>query len=473
VNFVPELVSAELFQLLIIGALFVATMYRDRQPSLWWLPWAAGIVVILSLGSFHAEGTMFYGAYKIDMLSQFFKAMVAIGFLVTVKNALRQPSLEEGKRPDYFMLLAISAWGLMLVASSVELITIYIGIEISAYALYALIPLRAQEPKAAEAGIKYVIFGAAATALALYGFSFMLATQHTSYIAELANASWSFQTAPLAVAGMALFLCGLFYKLALFPFHFWAPDVYDGASNETAAYVCTLPKLGAVVILIRLSALLTPGMELTTIMAVLAAVSMTFGNLAALVQKDIKRLLGYSSVAHAGFVMVGLVAGTAQGLAAAAFYALAYILMNLTIFWVLCRVSGDGRNLTLDGMNGLYRRYPWLSFVLAVAAFALVGLPPTVGFIGKFFLLTSAWNKGYNWLVVVGAVNAAISIFYYLNIVRHAYTVDQTEDVTDPPAGKVNLIWAGVLAGAVLVLGAIPSSIYEWALRAGEQIMMR
>jgi NADH-quinone oxidoreductase subunit N len=224
------------------------------------------------------------------------------------------------------------------------------------------------------------------------------------------------------------------------------------------------------VVLVRLATLLKPGLEVTTILAVLGAISMTFGNLAALTQQDVKRLLGYSSVAHAGYVMLGLVAGTAEGLAAASFYSLVYILMNLTIFWVVCRLATDGRNIMMDDLNGLYKKAPGLAFVLAVAAFALVGLPPTAGFVGKLFLLTSAWNRGYNWLVIVAAVNTAISIYYYLSLVRHAYT-GEIEHEEAPSLASGSLLWGGVLAAIVLLLGAVPGPIFNWAYQAGLQLM--
>jgi NADH-quinone oxidoreductase subunit N len=357
----------------------------------------------------------------------------------------------------------------MTLASAVELITIYLALELSSYSLYALIPLRSREPRAAEAGIKYILFGAAATALSLFGLAYILASQHSSYLAALTAAPWSWAEAPVGIIGLTLFMAGFFYKLALFPFHFWAPDVYDGASNETAAYAATLPKLGAVVVLIRLAAMLKPGLQVTTVLAVLGAASMTFGNLAALTQQDIKRMLGYSSVAHAGYVMVGLVAASASGLAAAGFYSLIYVLMNLTCFWVICRLSADGRNLKLNDLDGLYRRAPFLAFVLAVAALALVGLPPTAGFMGKLFLLSAAWNRGYDWLVVVAALNTAISIYYYLNLIRHAYTVEADGEAAGPPPDGA--LWGGVLAGLLLVLGAVPAPVFRWAEAAGRQLM--
>lgn len=463
----------ELYQLLLIVALFCQSLGdgSDTPPAERWLPFFAGFGVFVNIAAFNAQGLIFGGAYKIDALSQFFKLAIAAGFYVAVLNAARQPSLEERKRPDYFMFLALSAWGLMLLSSAVELITIYIALEISSYSLYAVIPLRGKEKGAAEAGIKYILFGAVATALALYGFSYILASQHTSYIAQLAQRTWTWDGQPMAVVGLSLFMGGMFFKLALFPFHFWCPDVYQGASNETAGFAATLPKLGAAVVLVRLAALLKPGLEITTLLAVLGALSMTFGNLCALAQKDIKRLLGFSSVAHAGYMMVGLVSGTAMGLSAAAFYALAYVAMNLLCFWVISRVASDGRNLQLDDLNGLYKRSPGLAFALGVGAFALVGLPPTMGFMGKFFLIASAWDHGYNWLVITLVVNSAIAIYYYLSLVRHAYTHEAGEDAPVPDNSAFSLCGAGMLAAVVLVLGLVPARVFDYAILAGKQLL--
>jgi NADH-quinone oxidoreductase subunit N len=474
VNFNPALIVPELYFLLVICGLFIQSIAGEgRTGYIKWVPAAAGLGVLVTLVSQGAGGIMFWDSYRIDAMSQFFKLVVAVGLFITTLNAVTQKTLEEEKRADYYLFLCLSAWGLMLLASGVELITIYISLEISSYSLFAIVPMRARSKGAAEAGIKYILFGAVATALALYGFSYILAGQHTTYISQLALKDWSYAAQPMAVLGMVLFLGGMFYKLALFPFHFWCPDVYDGASNETAAFVATLPKLGAVVILVRLAALLKPGLEITTMLAVLGALSMTFGNLAALAQDDIKRLLGYSSVAHAGYIMLGLVSGTGEGLAAASFYVMVYLLMNLTCFWVVCRIATDGRNLKLSDLDGLHRRAPGLAFILAVSAFALVGLPPTAGFIGKLYLLTSAWNHGYNWLVIVAAVNTAIAIYYYLNMVRHAYTRDQEVggDVAPIDRGFGFFAVGGVLAASLLWVGCMPNTLYTMALVAGKYLL--
>jgi proton-translocating NADH-quinone oxidoreductase chain N len=467
VEFKAELVIPELYQLLLIAALFIQSIAGgSRIPrAVRWLPWLAGVGVVISLMSLHLSGVLFSGSYQVDRVSQFFKMTVSLGFAISVLNAVRQSTLDQDKETEYFLFMALSAWGLMLLSSAVELISIYLALEVASFSLFPLVPLRSEDKGAAEAGIKYIFFGAAATAIGLLGFSYILAGQHTSYLADLAQKPWAWSEAPMAVAGLTLFLCAILFKLALFPFHFWAPDVYQGAGNETAAYIATLPKVGAVVILIRFASLLKPGLEITTILAVLAALSITYGNLAALIQRDIKRLLGYSAIAHAGYVVIGLLPGTPEGTAAAAFYIFVYGLMNFACFWVVCRISGDGRNLMLEDLNGLHQRSPGLALVLAVGAVALVGLPPTAGFMGKLFLLTAAWDHGYNWLIVVAALNVAVSIYYYLNLVRHAYTNEAPDPAPTPISHPLfSVLWGGLLAGLVILFGLLPNLVFRFLL---------
>jgi len=463
-----RLISPELFQLLIVGSLFVQSIIKgDGTASIKkWLPWAAGLSVLVALASLAQNGLMFGQTYQVDRLSQFFKMTVSLGFFLTVINGVGQPLLEKEKRCDYFLFMALSAWGLMLLCSTVELISIYLALELASFSLFPLVPLRTKSLPGVEAAIKYMFIGGVATTVGLFGFSYILAAQHTTYINQLVGMSWSWSLNPMAVLGLTLFFSGLLFKLALFPFHFWAPDVYEGAGNETAAYIAALPKVGAVVVLLRFSSMLKPGLEITTILAVLAAVSMTYGNLAALVQKDVKRILGYSAIAHAGYLMVGVVAGTDMGVAAAAFYAFSYVLMNFTCFWVICRESKDGKNLKLEDLIGLSRRAPGLALVLAVGAVALVGLPPTAGFMGKFFLLTAAWSQGYHWLVVIAAANVAIGLFYYLNLLRYAYT-KQIPEASEKAfsaqgGGSLLSLFGGLfLAGMVILFGILPDLVFK------------
>lgn len=467
-NFNPQLIIPELYMVAVLAILFVQSITDKIKNTISWVPVAAVIGAILTAFSPSSPELMFYESYKIDSLSQFFKTIVYIGLAICTANAIRNQTLGKANRADYFFFMYMSSFGLILLSSTVELFTIYISLELASYSLYILLPLRNNDPRAIEGTIKYALFGAVATAIGLFGISYIIAGQHTTYIHELATMSWSFADNPMALIGLGMFFLAFVYKLALFPFHFWAPDVYQGTSNETAAFAATLPKIGAIVILVRLMAL-DPGVEVKTILAIFAALSMTLGNLFALCQKDVKRLLAFSSVAHAGFIVMGLVAGGSYGLAAASYYALVYVVMNLTIFWVITRMSDNGRNVYISDLRGLYNSAPVMAFVLAVAAFALVGLPPTAGFTGKLFLLNSAWAEGYYWLVIVAVINTALAIFYYLNLVRHAYTLDQVI-----PA-KINISLANnsvaiALAIGVLYLGMLPQGIFNMLIAASEYL---
>jgi NADH-quinone oxidoreductase subunit N len=467
----------EMAQGAVVLALFLVILARPRRDlALTWLPLAGLAVTLLSVAVLSAHGQFFAGAYRADACSQFFKAAVALGSALACHNALNRPLLEAERRTEYFFLLNLSALGFMVLSGAVEIITLFVALEVASLSLFALVPLRAREPRAVEAGTKYILFGAAATALSLYGYAYILATQHTGYLSALAGANWGIMTNPGASMGLALLLCGFLYKLALFPFHAWAPDVYTGADNETSAYIATIPKLGAAVILVRLVSCASPEAGLGTLLAVLGALSMTVGNLAALAQKDLKRMLGYSGVAHAGYLTLGLAAGTADGMAAVGYYSLVYILANLGCFWVICRIARDGRNLSYADLAGLSRKHPGLAFLMAVSAFSLVGLPPTAGFMGKFFLLSAAWNAGYAWLVVVAVVNTAVSLYFYLNLVRQCYAAEPGETAPSETAAPGIEIESGgpvglSLAGAILVLGIIPGPVAELALRAGQNLL--
>ncbi|MBI4960928.1 MAG: NADH-quinone oxidoreductase subunit N [Desulfovibrio sp.] len=463
---IPRLLAPEIGMAALALVFFLQGLGFESLKRLGGLSvWLAAAVTVLAAASLDARGSLFWDCYAVDSLSQFFKRAIAFGFAVVTAIGPRPVDVEEGKRPDYFMLLAISSLGLMLLASAKELTTMYLALELASLSLYAVAPLRAESRPAAEAAVKYILYGAMVTALSLYGLSLIMASQHTTYLPQLAAKPWSVAQSPLAVLGLALYLCGFLFKLALFPFHFWCPDVYQGVGNETAAFVSTLPKLGAVAVLVRLVGELGMNSQTGSALAVLAALSMTAGNLSALAQKDLKRLLGFSSVSHAGYAVMGLVAAGPEGLASAAFYGVCYLLMNLAAFFVVCRIGADGSNPTLASLDGLYKRSPGLAFVLLAAAFSLVGLPPTAGFVGKFFLLGSLWGKGHDWLVVVAVLNTAIAIYYYLNMVRHAYTVEPGE-ATPLALKSLRGILGGGLAVALLLVGLLPGFLFGLAQAA-------
>lgn len=424
----------------------------------------AGLALIASGYAYGREGELFFSAYRIDAFSQLYKIIIALGLFIVFWMGAGLRGIEEELTAEYYMFLTISALGLVFMGSAVELLTIIISLEMSSFALYIVIPFRRQRGyrRQMEAGIKYVLFGAVSTGITLYGMSYIFGLTHTTYLAELVKTVPPLLPhQPMALIGMVLMLSGFFYKLALFPMHFWAPDVYEGAANETSGFVATLPKVGAVALLIRLVSL--AGMDtaqFTYVLAVIAVISMTVGNLSALVQDDIKRLLAYSSIAHAGYVMVGILSGNETGMSSALYYIAGYLLMNLTCFYVVYNISAAGDNVSFEDLKGLYKKSPLLAFCLAVSAFGMAGIPPTVGFTGKFLLFTGAIQKGLYALVILAVINTGISAFYYLKMVRAAYSIEAVDD-SKIKLGVSTSVLGLLLIAAIILTGIFPQSFVE------------
>ncbi len=432
----------------------------------------SAIGLILSLCSLNISGDLFYKSYRVDLFSQVFKILISLGLFLIIVLGQKFKSIEDRLLPEFFMFLSLSALGLMLMVSSVELVTIFIAMELSSYSLYVLIPIRKQNHGGQmEAAIKYIIFGAAATGVMIFGMSYIFGVTQSTYLVDILTKMPLIISQPVALIGLLLILCGFFFKLAVVPFQFWTPDVYQGAANETVSYVATMPKLAGVALLLRITSLAGTGaVDLIQVLVLLSALSMTFGNLAALVQKDLKRLLAYSSIAHAGYIMLGVLTLNALGYGAAIYHIAAYLLMNLACFLVICSLSQEGENVMVSDLSGLYRRSPLLAFTLAVGAFALAGIPPTAGFTGKLFLFTAALNQGHLALVIIAAVNTAISIYYYLNIVRAAYGQDPGGLPVVSLSFSNKILNYGLIL-AIILMGSLPSWFIEMARTACKTII--
>ena len=426
------------------------------------------ITLAITVASIGTHGLMFYGAYQLDALSQLFKVVIVLGLFLVYLLGSGLVGIKEKLHTEYNMFLAISAIGLMFLSSSVELLTILLSLEISSYSLYVIIPFRRGQGRIhVEAGIKYILFGAASTGLTLFGMSYIFGLAHTTYLAELTEKLPGLvATQPLAVIAIILVMIAFFYKLAMFPMHFWAPDIYQGAANETSSFIATVPKVAAVLMLLRFVSV--AGFDITQVtwfLATIAVLSMTLGNLSALVQTDLKRLLAYSSVAHAGYVMLGILTADEMGMSAAVFYVIAYLLMNLGVFYVVYNVSPKGENVTFDDLKGLSRRSPLLALTLLVSAFSMAGVPPTIGFIGKFMLFTGALHQGFYALVIIAVINAAVAAFYYLKMARAAYcAADSEKDVIILPFGSKILGTFFILV--ILLIGVLPQGLLAAAKHA-------
>jgi len=429
----------------------------------------SAIAILVTVSSYGMEGTLFFNAYRVDAFSQIFKVIITFGLFIVIYLGRGLYGIDNTLRPEYYLFLTLSAFGLMCMSSAVELITIILSLEIHSFALFIIIPFRKQGAyrRQMEAGIKYALFGAAASGISLYGMSYIFGITHTTYLADLVKIIPDvILKQPLMLIGLVMLLCGFFYKLALFPMHFWAPDVYEGAANETSGFVATLPKIGAVALLIRLISLAgADAGQFTWVLMIFAVLSMTFGNLSALVQNDIKRLLAYSSIAHAGYVMIGLLCATDFGYLSGIYYIAGYLLMNLACFFVIYNLAPQGENITFDDLGGLYKRSPLLALTLAVGALGLAGIPPTIGFTGKLFLFTAAIKKDMYALVILAVINTGLGVFYYLKLVRAAYTG------VDSQVSPLNLRLSTSVLGIffiviIILLGTFPQGVMDIAKEA-------
>ena len=424
---------------------------------------AATAAALLAFGQ---EGTLFDGAYRVDLFSQLLKLVLCAGFALIVLLGDDLPDIDANLRGEYHLLVALSVSGLVMLVSCIELLTLVVALELSAFPLYFLVAMRRERPgqrAQMEAAIKYIMFGIAANGVMLFGLSYLFGLTGTTSLPEMLTRLQPLMGTPLAIAGLSLTFCGLFYKLAIFPFHFWTPDVYEGASNETAGLVASLPKVAMVAVLVRFTAMAGPESQVVALLlAVLAAASMFYGNFIALVQTDFKRLLGFSGIAHAGYALIGFVSLDQAGFTAALYYIVGYLVMVLGCFVVICRVSHDGFNLSVTQLAGLHRRSPLLAVTLIVCVFGLAGIPPFAGFMGKLTLLKAALAKGYLWLVVVAVINTAIAIYYYLGLIRETCF----QESVDQPALRID--WPTrflcvVLVAATLALGVFPSRFLDTA----------
>jgi len=421
--------------------------------------------LLVSLASVKFQGT-FSAVYRVDLFSQVFKVFLAAGFFLIVCICSELNGILRRHHPEFYLLLSVGTLGMMLLVSSVEFITIYVALELTSYSLYILVALRKGEGVQLEAGIKYFLIGATTSAIMLFGMALLYGVTGETHVSALLKALPAHATSSMVMVGLVFTLCGFFFKLAVFPFHFWAPAVYQGAANEVAAYIATATKVAAVALLLRFSALGAGNPYMVHVLVVLAIASMTVGNLVAIVQKDLKRLLAYSAVAQAGYILIGVLSMNESGFGAAVFYAGAYLIMNFLCFMVVIKVASGGGNLDVLDLAGLHRRSPLLALSMMVGVFSLGGIPPTVGFAGKFLVFAAAMEKGYFYLVLIGMINVTVSLYYYALVVKATYFLEPEKEraLIKLSIPLRTLIWGVVLT--VIAGGIYPDYLYSLAVSA-------
>ncbi len=472
----PELVVT-----LTAAAVLVADALLPRDRAFAALPAlvVGGLLVALVAGPVVSpQGAFFSGYVRVDEFALFLRAVF---LMLAIFGTLVAPSYLERKRVpagEYYATLLFSTLGAMTIALSADLITLFVGIELMTIPVYVLAGMQRRDRFSNEAALKYFLLGAFSSALLLYGFAWLFgitgATRYADIARELASPTGVFDrplAGPATIVALGLITAGLGFKAAVVPFHQWTPDAYEGAPTPATAFMSVAPKAAAFAAILRVlfTAMGPLAVDWAMVFAVLAAVTMTVGNVVALVQTNTKRMLAYSSIAHTGYILAAVAAVGAGAPAGAAvlFYVFAYGLMNLGAFACLLYLDVDGtRGATLDELNGFGRREPVGALAFAVFLISLTGIPPTVGFVAKFLVIQPVLDAGFTWLAVVLALNAVLAAFYYLRVVVHIYMYDPEGALPPVVSPRLLSFSLAVSAVAVVALGIVPNSLYQWALTA-------
>ena len=447
----------------------------NRRAFLGWFN-AGGVLVILIICALFMRptGTAAYGGMvRYDWLGTLFSLFFLLAAGVTALFFMDAEQLNQ--RAEAYVLLLAATIGMCLMASAADLVMLYLSIEMTSIPLYVLAGFLTTDEKSTEAGFKYLLFGALTSAVMLYGFSLIYGFSGTSNLYELSSHFTHFDLLAISVA--FLILAGLAFKVSLFPFHFWAPDVYEGAPSPVAGFLSTASKAAGFAVIVRLVAVAFSAHDISTnwsvILAALSTLTMLVGNLIALAQKNIKRMLAYSSIAHAGYAAIGIVAFTEFGFASTVFYMVVYLLTNLLAFGIVAIIGKVTGSDELTAYNGLSRRNAPLALALLVAMLSLAGMPPFGGFVTKVFVFLAAVKSGWIWLAFVGVINSIIGLYYYLNVLKYVYLFraeNQDEAQHPVPVSRPVMIGIIVLVAGVLLLGTVFGPWFNLASQAAANL---
>lgn len=413
----PEIIILAFALLILIIEPLVSRRSKNLSAHLGWVGIIVAFAAVVRL--WNLNQTSFNEMVILDNFACFFKFIFLISSLLVIFASINYLKDENIFHGEYFSLILFATLGMMLMASSFDLIVIFLGMELMSLALYVLAGFRRHDLKSNESSIKYFLMGAFASAFLLFGIALIYGSTSTTNLAQiLLNVSYAgFEKTPMVWIGMGLFIVGFGFKIASVPFHMWAPDVYQGAPTPITAFISAGPKAAGFAALLRvlLIAFAKYQLDWSILLWVLAALSMTVGNIAALSQTNIKRLLAYSSIAHAGYVLVALVGGGEQGVSGALFYLLVYTFMNIGAFTIVITL-GEGKT-DLDDYSGLATRNPALGVVMAIFLLSLAGFPPLAGFLAKFYAFSAAVKSGYLGLTIIAVLNSFVAVYYYLRVV--------------------------------------------------------
>jgi NADH-quinone oxidoreductase subunit N len=436
--------------------------YLLTQASL-----VAGLLLIISEPA-QQTTLAFSNMFVRDPMGDVLKACIFIAGLVVFTYSRGYLQTRDMYRGEFYVLGLFAILGMMILVSAASLLTIYLGLELLSLSLYAMVAMQRDSSTAAEAAMKYFVLGAIASGMLLYGMSMIYGVTETLELGEVARAVVDSERELLLVFGLVFLIVGIAFKLGAVPFHMWVPDVYHGASTAVTLFIASAPKIAAFAMLYRLlvDGLFGLHVHWQDILIILAVLSMGIGNIVAIAQTNIKRMLAYSGISHIGFLILGVLSGTAEGFAAAMFYTLVYVLMSLAGFGMVVLLSRKGfEGDRLEDFKGLNERSPWFAFVMLIVMFSMAGVPPFLGFWAKLAVLKEVIAVGMVWLAVLAVIFSIIGAFYYLRIIKLMYfdKPEQTEPLQAPFDMRL-LISANGLA--ILLIGLLPNGLMALCISA-------
>lgn len=475
--FAPEIAIVITFILAILADL----LFKNSRNIAAYISIVGLVLTGLLLGTLAGVSrSLFDGLVVVDPFSTFFKFLTLITTLLVIIMSLSYKELYKDNRKvgEYYVMLVGMTFGMFLLSSAVNLVTIYLAVEILSLSSYVLAGYTKEIRKASEASLKYVIYGSLSSGLMVYGMSLLYGSTMTLDVAGINAAilSGNIDLFPVIVAGL-LVLVGLGYKISAVPFHYWTPDVYEGAPVTITSFLSVASKAAGFAVFIRFfkDLYFAPGMSdadvwatisffnWQTVLIVISILTMTLGNFVALWQEDVKRLLAYSSIAHAGYLLMGVVVMTTAGTTAILIYFFFYMLMNLGAFYIAQLVDNEIGSFSLNDYKGLGYRSPILAVLMTVFLISLTGLPPTAGFIGKFYIFAAVLEKGLIWFAVIGVINSVVSLFFYAKIFRNMFLRTPDGEASKFGATPANLVIAVVLAFFTVLFGLYFTPIVNWA----------
>lgn len=421
------------------------------------------------------EGQAFYGAFVYDGVSWFSKIVFLAGAFLTGLISTSTIRIREKYYGAYYMILGASTLGMMFLASSKELITLYIGLELATISLYALSAIYKDDSNSLEAGIKYLILGAISSGLLLYGISLVYGVTRTTYLEKIIIMISQQGLNPVFVIGIILIILGTAFKLSAVPMHVWTPDVYQGAPTAITGFISVASKSAGFIFALRLFSYTFLKLDYVwvPIISVIAFLTMTVGNLIAIPQKDIKRLLAYSSISQAGYILVGFVGASVIGISSVLFYILVYTFTNIAAFAVVAGVEKQTGSCNIADYASLSQRNPLLTLTFLLSLLSLAGIPPLAGFIGKFYLFYAAMQKGYLWLVIAAALNSTVSLYYYLLILKQLYIRNEKIEGEKIKLSTGIILVLVICIAAIIILGIMPAGVVDITIDASHKMFIK